>query len=131
VVDAILLASQSNLFDGSRFHLVDSARITQNDVVKQYLRSTRASLKVTYIPLAAVYGLGFGVELLARLLGRPAPLSVYRVRSAMAPLSFDGSAARDRLGWEPRIGVSAWLEEAARTPQQIVSTLEKEYVAPH
>lgn len=110
VVDAIFLAAESTVFDGSVFHLVDPSEVTQNDVIREYLRNSSEDLKATHIPLSAVYAMALGVEVLARVLRRPAPLSVYRVQSAMAPLSFDCAAAKERLGWEPQVGVRRALE---------------------
>jgi hypothetical protein len=38
------------------------------------------------------------------------PLTRYRVRSLRPLANFDGSAARDVLGWNPRIGVARGLD---------------------
>ena len=131
LVDAILLAAESNAFDGSVFHLVDHVEVTQNELVKEYIRATEQNVKVTHLPLASVYGIAFGMEVLGWLLGRRAPLSVYRVRSALAPLSFDCSAARERLGWEPQTGVLTGLEKSLGRPStRIMTGMEKEYVSP-
>jgi hypothetical protein len=49
------------------------------------------------------------VEILGRLLHRNVPLSRYKIRS-LAPISpFDGSAARDHLGWTPTVGTREGL----------------------
>jgi nucleoside-diphosphate-sugar epimerase len=58
-----------------------------------------------------VYGLALAVELLSRILKRPAPLSIYRVKSALARMRFDCSRAEKELGWQPRIGVASGLQE--------------------
>jgi len=131
LVTGILLAARSNTFDGSVLHLVDPTELTQNDLVQKYIRAAGLDLKVTHIPLSAVYGMAWGLELLARMLHRPAPLSVYRVRSAMAPLSFDCSAAEQRLGWQPQFGVRAALEESlASLESDALEDFKGEYVSP-
>ena len=130
LVDAILLAAQRDLFDGSVFHLVDPTEVTQNGLAQKYAGSTQANLKITHVPLTIVYGIAFALETMGRLLGRRAPLSVYRVQSALAPLSFDCSAARDRLGWKPNTGVLPGLEKAiGKQSMQVVTNLEKECVS--
>ena len=110
VVDALILAAEKGPFDGSVFHLVDSASVTQNQLVQQYLEATGTSQKVTRLPRWLVYGLALGVQAAAGLLRRTAPLSVYRVRSALAFSRFDCTAARTKLGWQPRVGVEEGLK---------------------
>jgi predicted dehydrogenase/nucleoside-diphosphate-sugar epimerase len=108
VVDAILAAARAASFDGSVFHIVDAAHVTQNDVARHAAGSSR----VAHVPLPLAWALALGVEGLAKLGRRPAPLSCYRLRSALAPISFDCSAARERLGWRPRVGVRPELANA-------------------
>lgn len=104
VVDAILAAGQSESFDGSVFHIVDTAGVTQGELAR------REKLPIIHVPLPVVYALAAGVELLGKLLGRAVPLTIYRLRSALAPVSFDCAAAKAHLGWKPRTGVRAGLE---------------------
>ena len=108
VVDAILAAGRTASFDGSVFHIVDAEHITQNDVARLVAGSSR----IAHMPLPLAYLVALGVEGLARLARRPAPLSRYRVRSALAPMAFDCTAARDRLGWRPRVGIGSALANA-------------------
>lgn len=109
LVDAVRLAAERDVFDGSIFHLVDPEGISQNELVEQYVEATRERLKVQHLPRPVVYGLALGVSALAALLRRPAPLSIYRVRSALARITFDCRAAEERLGWRPRVGIRAGL----------------------
>jgi predicted dehydrogenase/nucleoside-diphosphate-sugar epimerase len=122
LVDAILLAARSDAFDGSVFQLVDPAAVTQNELASAYIQASGLPLRITHVPLAVVYGLALGLELLGKLLGRPVPLSVYRVKSALAPLAFDCSAAERRLGWTPRIGVRAGLKATLEATAQTEAT---------
>jgi nucleoside-diphosphate-sugar epimerase len=118
VVDALLLAAAGNVRDGSVFHLVDSATITQEQLSNKFREATDKSLKIVHIPRLIVNFLALGVQLLTKALHRPAPLSLYRVKSALAPISFDCAAARVQLGWSPRVGAEKGLEIALReTPR--------------
>jgi predicted dehydrogenase/nucleoside-diphosphate-sugar epimerase len=111
VIDAILLAAETSEFDGSVFHIVDGTRITQNQVVRDYISKNVKKAKVIHVPVALVYSLALCVELLAKVLKRSAPLSRYRVNSALARMQFDCSRAENDLGWRPRVGVASGLQE--------------------
>lgn len=111
LVDAVVLASRKQVFDGSIYHLVDSAQLTQNDLIERYRQATGKRESVWHLPRFFVYSAAFGVRMLTGLLGRSAPLSIYRVRSALAPWLFDCMAAREGLGWQPRVGVQAGIEQ--------------------
>ena len=55
--------------------------------------------------------LATAIEWLFDRLGRSAPISAYRLRSAYAPLVFDCRKAREELGWRPCAGSRASLAE--------------------
>jgi len=108
VVDALLLASTRPNACGHVFQLVDPATLTQREYIEAARRHGSAP-RVSYVPKLALYTLALSVELLGRMLRRDAPLSRYKIRS-LAPLSpFDGSAARDQLGWTPAVGTHEGL----------------------
>ncbi len=111
VIDAIVRAAQASEFDGRVFHIVDRTRITQNQIVGDYISKNTKKGKVIHVPLAIVYSLALGFELLSKILNRPVPLSIYRVKSALARMQFDCSRAEKDLGWQPRIGVASGLQE--------------------
>jgi predicted dehydrogenase/nucleoside-diphosphate-sugar epimerase len=111
VVDAIVRAEKSDSFDGSTFHIVDSNGLSQNEIVDEYLGAVLSKGRISHLPVALFYGLAFLVEVLSKALKRPAPLSIYKLRSLLAPLSFDCSAAEKHLGWRPTVGVRAGLQE--------------------
>ncbi len=105
VVDAILLAVRRNRWDGEVFHIVDSADVTQESLLKR----VEPGVPVTRIPRVIVNVLALGLEMLGAILKRPPPLSRYRVASALAPVRFDCSEARQQLGWMPSVGVEAGI----------------------
>jgi 2-alkyl-3-oxoalkanoate reductase len=111
VVDAIDLAAENSKFDGSVFHIVDQTHFTQNQLVRDYIQKNAERAKVLHVPLAIVYSLALGLEVLSKVLNRSLPLSIYRVKSAMARMQFDCSRAEKDIGWRPRVGTAFGLQE--------------------
>jgi 2-alkyl-3-oxoalkanoate reductase len=111
VIDAIVLAAETSKFDGRVFHIVDGTQITQNQVVRDFISKNAKKAKVVHVPLAVVYSLALGFEVLSKILRRPVPLSIYRVKSALARMKFDCTRVETELGWQPRIGVASGLQE--------------------
>ncbi|HXJ06269.1 MAG TPA: NAD-dependent epimerase/dehydratase family protein [Candidatus Acidoferrum sp.] len=111
VIDAAVLAAETSKFDGRIFHIVDRTKITQNQVVLDYVSKNAKKSSVIHVPVAIVYCLALGFELLSKVLNRSVPLSIYRVKSALARMRFDCSRAENELGWHPRIGVASGLQE--------------------
>jgi predicted dehydrogenase/nucleoside-diphosphate-sugar epimerase len=102
VVEAIVLATQSPFSNGEVFQIVDNESMSREELVRLYSRAREPQLRVTRIPLGPACFLAGGIDWLTSMLGRPAPISPYRLRSAVAPLVFDCSRARDELHWEPQ-----------------------------
>jgi predicted dehydrogenase/nucleoside-diphosphate-sugar epimerase len=111
VIDAIVLAAETSEFDGRLFHIVDRTQVTQNQVVRDYISKNANKARVIHVPVAVMYGLALGFEVLSKVLNRPVPLSIYRVKSALARMQFDCSRAENELGWQPRVGVAFGLQE--------------------
>jgi nucleoside-diphosphate-sugar epimerase len=111
VVNAIVLAAEKSKFDGSVFHIVDRTHITQNQLVRDYSLENANGSKVIHLPVVILYGLALGLEVLSKVLKRPAPLSIYRVKSALARMQFDCSRAEKEIGWLPCVGIASGLQE--------------------
>ncbi len=112
LVDAMVLCEQHCITDGSVFHLVDDQAVTQNELADKYQAMTGDRLRRVHVPRIAIYALGFAVQSAFALLRRPAPLSVYRLRSALAPRTFDCTRAQKSLQWKPCRGVDRGLRDA-------------------
>jgi predicted dehydrogenase/nucleoside-diphosphate-sugar epimerase len=109
VVDAILLAGTQKDVGGQTFQLVDAETVSQREYIDAAGRCSSASLRISYVPRAVLFTAALGVEMLGRLLGRSVPLSRYKIQS-LAPIApFDGSGARDKLGWTPAVGTREGL----------------------
>jgi predicted dehydrogenase/nucleoside-diphosphate-sugar epimerase len=114
VLDALMTATESGPFDGTIVQLVDRAAITQNEMVSRYKTAAGGKWRVVHVPRPIVWLMGAAAETVFGLLGRAAPLSRYRVSSALAPRAFDCRRAKELWGWEPRVGVPAVLDQLAR-----------------
>jgi nucleoside-diphosphate-sugar epimerase len=110
LVDALVSAADRDVFDGSVFHVVDESAVTQNELAERYRAVAPKRLRIVHIPVTAMHGIGLAAQILATVLRRTPPLSSYRIASALAPFRFDCSAARNRLGWSPRIGARRGLD---------------------
>ena len=111
VVNAIVLAAEKSKFDGRVFHIVDRTHITQNQLVHDYILKNTKNAKVIHLPEAILYVLAAGLEVLSKVLKRSSPLSIYRVKSAMARMRFDCSRAEREIGWQPLVGIASGLQE--------------------
>lgn len=110
LIDALLLAEESTISDGSIFHLVDDAEVTQNQLIDRYQSSIAEELRVTHLPRWIVTCAGLLGDMVGKLTGRRLPITSYRLGSAMAARRFNCDRAEQGLGWKPRVGVGAVLE---------------------
>jgi len=110
LVDAIVAAGKSDLFDGSVFHIVDSEEVPQDEIAQHYLRTTHQEKSIVHLPLSVLYTAAGGATAAARTLGRSSPITPYRIRSAVGSRHFDCSSISKALGWRPRVGVRAGMK---------------------
>ena len=108
VVDACLLAAQRDVPAGSVFHIVDDAqRVSQNDLIRLWMQGVEG-VRTLYVPMPCVTGAARVVDRVGTIVGRR-PSIRYRLRSAAASLPCASTAAREQLGWSPRVGIAAGL----------------------
>lgn len=100
VVDAIQAAVARRLIKGEIIQLIDGAALTQRDVL-----ALAGGGKPIAVPRPVVFGLGKLSELPLGALGKPSPIALYRLRSALARLTWGTGKAEQLLGWKPRVGV--------------------------
>jgi predicted dehydrogenase/nucleoside-diphosphate-sugar epimerase len=121
VVDALLLGASQPGLEGKLVNLVDPAVVTQREFIRK-VRAAKPNIKALYVPKPILMAAAVGIELLSRLLKRGAPLSRYRIRSIRPLKNFDQTAARESLGWEPRVGTVEGLRRTFSLSEQPPST---------
>jgi predicted dehydrogenase/nucleoside-diphosphate-sugar epimerase len=134
VVSAIVLAAEKSQFDGSVFHIVDRTHITQNQLVRDYVLKNARKAKVIHVPVAILYSLALGLEVLSKVLRRSVPLSIYRVKSALARMQFDCSRAEREIGWQPLVGIASGLRETmaaerANSSNNVLESVQESWAA--
>lgn len=110
VVDALLLAGESDSALGRTINVVDPQTTTQGAYLERVQGKLGAGLRVSRVSTGMFMWLARGVELLGKLIKRDVPLTRYRVRSLRPLANFDLTAARQILGWEPRVGLQRGLD---------------------
>lgn len=116
VVDALQLAAESPDALGKVFNVVDPETITQGEYLRQVKHKLGSELRLMRTPVAVFMTLALGVELLGKMLRRSVPLTRYRVRSLRPLANFDTCAAREVLGWTPRIGLRRGMQRTFSDP---------------
>ena len=109
VADAIALAVTSPAAAGRAYTIVD-VHAPQADYARLYRQVQGANWVPFYLPLGLLRAGVSGVETLARLARRRAPISRHQVDRTLRSATFTTRRAREELGWHPRIA----LDEALR-----------------
>jgi 2-alkyl-3-oxoalkanoate reductase len=101
VIDAIEACVAKRLVGGEIIQLIDPEALNQTDVLDIAGRGK----KVLRVPRPVVFALGRLSEVPLGAIGRPSPIGVYRLQSALARLHYNSERAQNLLGWHPRVGV--------------------------
>ncbi|MBX3027543.1 NAD-dependent epimerase/dehydratase family protein [bacterium] len=115
VADAIVLAVSSAAAAGRAYTIVDF-HAPQADYARLYRQVQGANWFPIYLPLGLVRAGVSGVETLARLAGRRAPISRHQVDRTLRSATFTTRRAREELGWQPRVALDEALRRSFAAP---------------
>jgi 2-alkyl-3-oxoalkanoate reductase len=101
VVDSITAAIDKKLTKGEVIQIIDPEHLTQQDV----LALAGGGKPILRVPRPIVFALGKLSEIPLGAIGKPSPIGVYRLKSALAKLHYESDRAAKLLGWKPRVGV--------------------------
>ena len=85
--------------------------VTQNDYIYACRRIVGSKLRVSYIPGPMLMAAAVVAGLVSRMTKVQLPLSPYRLQSSRPLGPFDCRAAKEVLGWTPRIGARRGLAD--------------------
>ncbi len=112
--DAVVLAATVGGAEGGVFNVVDDPDLTH----RQYFRALRSldgyPRMVAHLPVGLFLPAVMAVDLLHRLLKRRPWSVAYQLRRSGRNARYDTTAARQQLGWEPKV---PWKEAVRRTAE--------------
>jgi predicted dehydrogenase/nucleoside-diphosphate-sugar epimerase len=112
VVDAIVASVTKKLTHGEVIQIIDPEHLTQEDV----LGLAGGAKAILRVPRPFVFALGKLSEYPLGALGKPSPVAVYRLKSALARLHYESDRAVQMLDWRPRVGVREGIKRVQPTP---------------
>jgi nucleoside-diphosphate-sugar epimerase/predicted dehydrogenase len=103
VIDAMLAAEGSSVPSGRVYNLVDEPELDQAEVA-QLLRSESAGrIRPVFAPYPLVWTLMLLLDLLGLVRHRKLGTARYRLKRTVADMRYPSRAAREELGWSPRV----------------------------
>jgi nucleoside-diphosphate-sugar epimerase/predicted dehydrogenase len=109
VVEAMLASAQSGVPTVSVYNLFDSADSDQAELARTLTEVTGGRIRPIFAPYPLVWLVMLGVDLLSLLRYRKLGTARYRLRRTLAPMRFECAAARQDLGWRPRVTLAEGL----------------------
>ena len=109
VVEAMLAAARSGVPSGGVYNLVDRAECDQAELARTLEQVSEGRIRPLFAPYPLVWTAMFGVDLLSLVRYRRMGTARYRLHRTLAPMRFDCAAARQDLGWQPRVPLTLGL----------------------
>lgn len=103
LVDAVILAVQSEYCAGQTYNVVDMERITKRQYTEFFLKRLYPKATFLYFPYFLLHTVVFFQEILMKLLGRRPFFNRYRLVSSQRNILYDSSKISKELNWVPRI----------------------------
>src|SRR3954467_8240141 len=109
VVEAMLASAESRVPTGSVYNLVDSADSDQAELARTLSQVTGGRIRPMFVPYPLVWLGMLAMDLLSLVRYRKMGTARYRLRRTLAPMRFECAAARQDLGWRPRVTLAEGL----------------------
>jgi nucleoside-diphosphate-sugar epimerase len=108
LVRGLLLTADAATPDARAYHLVGAEAVTMRELSDAIGTAVGRPVPRTHLPVPLAYACGAAMEALP-IPRRVLPLSRSRVRFMLQNRAYDGSRARNELGFSPRIGLAEGL----------------------
>lgn len=109
VADALIAASRTPRSIGRIYTVVDE-HVRQDEYAAMVRRAAGASFRTVFVPPGMVRAAVGGIEALAGMVGRAAPITRHQVDRTLRSATFATDRARSELNWSPAVTVAEALE---------------------
>jgi len=109
VVDAMLAAARSGVPTGSIYNLVDSADCDQEELARTICELSEGRIRPVFAPYPLVWVAMLALDLVSLVRTGQIGTRRYRLQRSLAPMRFECAAARNDLGWRPRVTLAQGL----------------------
>jgi nucleoside-diphosphate-sugar epimerase len=120
LIDALLAAERSDLPSGSVYNVVDSAELDQGEVARTLCKVSKGLIKPVFLPYPFVWMLMLGVDVASLVLHRRLGTARFRLKRTLADMRFKCTAARNALGWQPRVSLEEGMTRAYEASREAV-----------
>jgi nucleoside-diphosphate-sugar epimerase len=109
LVDAFVLAAESDVANGNSYLVADEEYLPIRDLVQRVAKALGTTCKMRYLPFWPAYALAAIVELIYRPLPAEPPIFRRRLNWFRFDRGFDISKAKRELGYVPKVGLDEGL----------------------
>ncbi len=119
LIDAMLAAARSQSSTGSVYNVIDSPECDQGEVARALLQVSGGRIRPMFIPYGAVWMMMLGIDLLSLVRHGRMGTARYRLKRTLADMRYPCVAAREELGWTPRVALLEGLARAVEDSMDI------------
>jgi predicted dehydrogenase/nucleoside-diphosphate-sugar epimerase len=119
VIDAMLAAESKDVPSGRVYNLIDEPELDQSGVAQLLREESEGRIRPLFLPYPAAWSLMLALDVLSLVRGRGMGTARYRLKRTVADMRYPSRAAREELGWKPRVGPREGLRrviEQSREP---------------
>jgi nucleoside-diphosphate-sugar epimerase len=103
LIDAMLAAAESEVPTGRIYNVVDSANLDQAELARTLRKVSNGRIRPLFVPYPFVWAMMLGIDLLSVVRQRKLGTARFRLKRTLADMRFKCTAAREELGWVPRV----------------------------
>jgi nucleoside-diphosphate-sugar epimerase/predicted dehydrogenase len=124
LIDAMLAAARSESPTGSVYNVIDSSQCDQGEVARALRTVSGVRIRPMFIPYSLVWMMMLGIDLLSLLRHKKLGTARYRLKRTLADMRYPCVAARQELGWTPRVTLCEGLARAVGVAMDIPKKIE-------
>ena len=110
LIDAMLAAADADVPSGSVYNIVDSGDLDQGEILRRVREISEGRIRPLVVPYPVAWMLMLGFDLGSLVHRGRLGSARFRLKRSMARMRFPSAAAREHLGWEPRVTFAEGLE---------------------